>query len=139
MARCKLFSIEEIDRLVEEAGRDHLFFIESDGSGGWRPPEGYVDRYGAAKIFGVAGRTIAKVDRQPDHLRPMARIPVDEASVRGCGGRRVTRSMSCAVSQRNSAGLESHIPIRKIRASCVPIMNGARRGLRRLSTRPTCR
>jgi hypothetical protein len=90
MARCKLFSIEEIDRLVEEAGRDHLFFMESNGRGEWRAPEGYVDRDDAAKIFGVATGTF--VHWQTDgriNCGRWARIPVEEASVRGCGGRRV--------------------------------------------------
>jgi transposase len=56
-ARCKLFSVEEIERLVAERGRDHLFFLEADGAGGWCPPAGYVGRGEAAKIFGVTEST----------------------------------------------------------------------------------
>ena len=59
--RCKLFSVAEIDRLVVELGRDHHFFMESDGAGGgaggWRVPDGHVGRGGAAEIFGVAEST----------------------------------------------------------------------------------
>ncbi|HYE19058.1 MAG TPA: AP2 domain-containing protein, partial [Tepidisphaeraceae bacterium] len=55
--KCKLYAVEEVDRLVAEAGRDHDFFVESDGAGGWRLPAGYVGRAGAAAMFGVAEGT----------------------------------------------------------------------------------
>jgi hypothetical protein len=88
MARCKLFSVEEIERIVAELGRDHHFFMEPDGQGGWRPPDGYVDRSGAAEMFDVATGTF--VHWQTDGritCGRWARIPVGEGA--GCGGRRV--------------------------------------------------
>src|SRR4051794_29032478 len=60
MARGKLFSLEEIERVVAGLGRGHQFFMEHERQGGWRPPDGYVDRSGAADIFGVAARTFAQ-------------------------------------------------------------------------------
>lgn len=89
MARCKLFSVEEIERIVSELGRDHQFFMEPDGHGGWRPPEGYVDRSAAADIFGVATGTF--VHWQTDgriSCGRWARIPVGAGMGEG-GGRRV--------------------------------------------------
>jgi hypothetical protein len=55
--RCKLFPVEEVDRLVAEQGRDHDFLLEPDGEGKWRLPAGYVGRAGAAAMFGVAEGT----------------------------------------------------------------------------------
>jgi len=31
VARCKLFAVEEIERIVAELGRDHHFFLKPDG------------------------------------------------------------------------------------------------------------
>lgn len=86
MARCKLFSIEEIQRIVAEMGRDHHFFMEPDGQGGWRPPTGYIDRDGAAAMFGVATSTFLhwQTDGRITCGR-WARLPIGELG----GGRRV--------------------------------------------------
>lgn len=51
--KCKLYAVEEIDRLVAEAGRDHDFFLEPDGQGGWRLPAGFVGRAEAAAMLGA--------------------------------------------------------------------------------------
>lgn len=89
--RCKLFRIEEVDRVIAEAGRDHLFFMEPDGQGGWCPPAGYVCRAEAAAIFDVAESTF--VHWQSDGritCGRWARMPVGEAGLAdGAGGRRV--------------------------------------------------
>lgn len=53
-ARCKLFAIEEVDRVIAEQGRDHDFLLEADGAGGWRMPAGYVGRAEAAAMLGAA-------------------------------------------------------------------------------------
>jgi predicted site-specific integrase-resolvase len=89
MARCKIFSIEEIDRLVAECGRDHEFYLEPDGNGGWQIPAGYVDRDGAAAMFGVATSTF--VHWQSDGritCGRWARVPSEHATI-GVNGRRV--------------------------------------------------
>jgi hypothetical protein len=52
-ARCKLFAVEEVERVVAEQGRDHDFLLEPDGAGGWRLPAGYVGRAEAAVILGA--------------------------------------------------------------------------------------
>ena len=57
--RCKLFPVEEVDRLIVEQGRDHDFLLEPDGEGKCRLPAGYVGRAGAAAMFGVAEGTFA--------------------------------------------------------------------------------
>lgn len=83
--RCKLFDVEEVGRVVEELGRDHSFFMEPDGQGGWRPPAGYVDRGGAARMFGVAERTMVSWQTEGRiTCGRWARMPVGES-----GGRRV--------------------------------------------------
>ena len=56
MARCKLFSVTEIERIVAELGRDHHFFMEPDGQEGFRAPAGYVDRRGAVQRQAGTGR-----------------------------------------------------------------------------------
>jgi DNA-binding transcriptional MerR regulator len=89
LARCKLFAVEETERIVAELGRDHHFFMEPDGDGGWRVPGGYVGRAGAAEIFGVAQGTF--VHWQTDGritCGRWARIPVGAGMGEG-GGRRV--------------------------------------------------
>jgi hypothetical protein len=81
--------VAEIDRIVTELGRDHQFFMEPDGNGGWRPPEGHVGRAGAAEMFGVAEGTF--VHWQTDGritCGRWARIPVGAGMGEG-GGRRV--------------------------------------------------
>jgi predicted site-specific integrase-resolvase len=52
-ARCKLFAVEEVERIVAEQGRDHDFLLEQDGAGGWRLPAGYVGRAEAAAMLGA--------------------------------------------------------------------------------------
>jgi DNA-binding transcriptional MerR regulator len=89
MARCKLFAVAEVERIVAELGRDHHFFMQPDGGGGWRPPVGWVGRAGAAEIFGVAEGTF--VHWQTDGritCGRWARIPVGTGTGEG-GGRRV--------------------------------------------------
>ncbi len=53
MARCKLFAVEDVERVVAEQGRDHDFLLEPDGRGGWRLPDGYVGRAEAAAMLGA--------------------------------------------------------------------------------------
>jgi hypothetical protein len=53
MARCKLFAVEEVERLIAEQGSDHDFLLEPDGAGGWRLPAGYVGRAEAAAMLGA--------------------------------------------------------------------------------------
>lgn len=53
MARCKLFPVEEVERVIAERGRDHDFLLEPDGAGGWRLPAGYAGRAEAAAILGA--------------------------------------------------------------------------------------
>jgi predicted site-specific integrase-resolvase len=53
MARCKLFPVEEVERVIAERGRDHDFLLEPDGAGGWRLPAGYVGRAEAAAMLGA--------------------------------------------------------------------------------------
>lgn len=53
MARCKLFPVEEVERVITERGRDHDFLLEPDGAGGWRLPAGYVGRAEAAATLGA--------------------------------------------------------------------------------------
>ena len=89
MARCKLFAVQEIERIVAEMGRDHHFFLEPDGHEGWRPPDGYVDRSGAAEMFGVAPRTISTWQTEGRiTCGRWARVPVGAGRSEG-GGRRV--------------------------------------------------
>jgi hypothetical protein len=88
MARCKIFSIDEIDRVVAECGRDHEFYLEPDGNGGWKIPAGHVDRDGAAAMFGVATGTF--VHWQTDGriaCGRWARVPSEHAAI-GVHGRR---------------------------------------------------
>jgi predicted site-specific integrase-resolvase len=54
MARCKLFPVEEVERVIAERGRDHDFLLEPDGAGGWRLPAGYAGRAEAAAMLGAA-------------------------------------------------------------------------------------
>ncbi|CAA9397734.1 MAG: hypothetical protein AVDCRST_MAG64-1617 [uncultured Phycisphaerae bacterium] len=53
MARCKLFPVEEVERVVAERGRDHDFLLGPDGAGGWRLPAGYAGRAEAAAMLGA--------------------------------------------------------------------------------------
>jgi predicted site-specific integrase-resolvase len=85
MARCKLFSVAEIERIVAELGRDHAFFLERVGRGDYRPPLGYVGRAGAADLLGVAERTFLQWQTMGRiTCGRWARMPVGEG-----GGRRV--------------------------------------------------
>lgn len=85
--KCKLYSVEEIDRLVTEAGRDHDFLLEPDGEGGWRLPIGYVGRGEAAAMLGatetafVRWQTLGWID-----FGRWARAPVGAPA--GVSGRR---------------------------------------------------
>ena len=53
MARCKLFPVEEVERVIAERGRDHDFLLEPDGADGWRLPAGYAGRAEAAAMLGA--------------------------------------------------------------------------------------
>jgi predicted site-specific integrase-resolvase len=88
MARCKLFSVEEIERIVAERGRDHAFFLEPDARGGYSLPKGYVGREEAADLLGIAVRTFIQWQSMGRiACGRWARAPVGEGM--GCGGRRV--------------------------------------------------
>jgi predicted site-specific integrase-resolvase len=60
MARCKLFAVEDVERVVAEQGRDHDFLLEPDGHGGWRLPDGYVGRAEAAAMLGATETTFVR-------------------------------------------------------------------------------
>ena len=79
MARCKLFPVEEVERVIAERGRDHDFLLEPNGAGGWRLPEGYTGRAEAALMLGatetafVRWQTLGWID-----FGPWARSPAGE-------------------------------------------------------------
>ena len=51
--QCKLYRLNDVDRVVAEAGRDHDFFLEVGDDGRLRMPAGYVGRAGAAAMLGA--------------------------------------------------------------------------------------
>jgi hypothetical protein len=81
-ARCKLFPVAEVERVIAERGRDHDFLLEPDGAGGWRLPAGYVGRFEAAAMLGatetafVRWQTIGWID-----FGRFARSPAGEGAV----------------------------------------------------------
>jgi predicted site-specific integrase-resolvase len=87
MARCKLFPVEEVERVIAERGRDHDFLLEPDGAGRWRLPDGYVGRPEAASMLGatetafVRWQTLGWID-----FGRWARAPV--GAPQGVSGRR---------------------------------------------------
>jgi predicted site-specific integrase-resolvase len=87
MARCKLFPVEEVERVIAERGRDHDFLLEPDGAGGWWLPAGYAGRAEAAAMLGatetafVRWQTLGWID-----FGRWARAPV--GAPQGVSGRR---------------------------------------------------